>query len=170
MRMLINAMFAVAIIVTIAAVAFVAFGRDRTWQAIAGDADLGPRELTTITRTSKPHDALLCSQGLCARTTTDGKLPVFDLSPAALIAALDSAARSVDPNLERVDDGSKPETARYVTRSPLMRFPDTTWLQAVPLGDGKTGLIAYAQAQLGYSDLGANKARLEKWTAALVRE
>lgn len=167
MRMLINAIFAVAIIVSIAAIAFVAYGRDRTWQAIAGDADLGSRDLTTLTRTVKPHDALLCTEGLCADIKIDGDIPAFELSPTALIAALDNAARSVDPTLVRVDDGSKPETARYVTRSPMMRFPDTTWLQAVPLDDGKTGLIAYAQAQIGYSDVGANKARLEKWLAAL---
>ncbi|MGB7433380.1 MAG: DUF1499 domain-containing protein [Ahrensia sp.] len=165
MRMLFNILAVMAVAIIIAASTFVLFGRERTWTAIAGPADLGALDLTTVERTQKPHDALLCSQGLCDAVTVDQTLSTYDVSPAELIAALDAAATTVTHHVQRVDDGTDATKARYVARSNLMRFPDTIWLQAVTMDDGRTGLIAYARAQLGYSDLGVNKARLEGWIA-----
>ena len=42
-----------------------------------------------------------------------------------------------------------------------MRFPDVIHLEARPMPDGRTGIMAYAAAQIGKSDLGKNRARLE---------
>lgn len=165
MRIFFNVVLFIAVAIFIAACAFVLFGRERSWTTLAGPADLGAMDLTTVERTQKPHDALICSQGLCDAVTVDKTLATFDISPAELIAALDAAASSVTDHLQRVDDGTDPTKARYVARSNWMRFPDTVWLQAVTMDDGRTGLIAYGRAQLGYSDLGANKARLESWIA-----
>lgn len=165
MRMLFNIASFIAVAIIIAACTFVLFGRERTWTAFAGPADLGARDLARIERTQNPHDALICSQGLCDAVTVDKTLAVYDASPAELIAALDAAGARVIEHLQRVDDRTDATRARYVARSNWMRFPDTVWLQAVTMEDGRTGLIAYARAQLGYSDLGANKARLESWIA-----
>ena len=73
------------------------------------------------------------------------------------MAVLEGAAADI----RRVDDGSDPARARYVTRTPLMKFPDTNTFEAVTLENGRTGLVAYAAAQLGYSDGGNNRKRLE---------
>lgn len=163
MRMIINGLGIIGFIVIIAALVFVLYGRENTWTAIAGPADLGDQDLLSITRVEKPNDALFCSQGLCEGVRVDKVLPNIEMSPAALIAALDEAARKHSPRIQRVDDGSEPTRARYITRSNLMRYPDTAWLQTVKMPDGSAGIIAYSRSQLGYSDLGANKARLEMW-------
>lgn len=170
MRMLTSVLSIVVIALAVAALVFVLYGRERTWTTIAGPADLGPIDLTEVQRTQKPHDALLCTQGLCNGVDVDATLPAYNQSPEELIASLDGAAKQTTDRLTRVDDGSDPHSARYVTRSNLMRYPDTVWLQATTLEDGSTGLMAYARAQIGHSDLGANKARLESWIAQLPNE
>lgn len=167
MKILLNVLGLIVALVVFTGIGFFVYGRENTWAAISGPADQGTMDLLNVQRTEKPHDALLCSPSLCDSVVADETLPTYDMSPAELIAALDSAARVVSPRLMRVDNGGDPATARYVTTSNLMRFPDTNWVQAIALDDGRTGLIAYARAQIGHSDMGANKARLVAWTNQL---
>ncbi|OCW57289.1 DUF1499 domain-containing protein [Hoeflea olei] len=146
-------------IIAIAAVAFVLIGRERSWELIAGSPDTGPRDFSTDGRSSSPNDALACSPGLC--NAPDFEIAPVDETPEAAIARLADRLTSIDKLAHRVDDGSDPRKARFVTYSPTMRFPDVIHLEATPLDDGRTGLMAYAAAQLGKSDLGKNRGRLE---------
>jgi hypothetical protein len=148
----------------LAAAAFLIVGRERTWTLIAGNPDLGPYDFEALRRRRTPNDALLCSPGLCG-DKADGTLPVFDEPPAALMQQIEAKIRASNEIFQRVDDGSDPAYARYVTFTPLMRFPDTNDIEAVTLADGRTGLRAYARAQLGKSDGGTNRARLKRWLA-----
>lgn len=136
-------------------------GPARTWQMIAGDPDLGWFDRSAPARTGRPNDALLCTPGLCDGVKVDRELPDYADPPEILIGKIDEALRAVAADIRRVDDGSDPARARYVTRTPLMRFPDTNSFEAVVLENGRTGLVAYAAAQLGYSDGGNNRKRLE---------
>lgn len=154
-------------IIVIAGLVFVLYGRENTWRAIAGDPDLGPFDLTNLTRSDRPNDALLCTPGLCDGVNVDAPLPAYDMTVDALMAVLNEQINAQPDIKERVDNGENPAALRYVTWTNTMRFPDTNQFLAVDLGDGRTGLIAYARAQLGYSDQGNNRARLERWTAGL---
>lgn len=158
-------MLAVAIVIAAVLVAAVSFfflyGRAETWTLIAGDPDLGHFDRAAPVRSPTPNDALFCTAGLCAEVAVDKVLPDFAEPPARLIERIDAAMRAVDPNARRVDDGGDPARARYVTRTPFMRFPDTNSFEAVALEGGRTGLVAHARAQLGRSDLGNNRKRLE---------
>ncbi len=147
--------------------AFLLIGREQTWQMVAGDPDLGPFDLAAPQRAGRPNDALLCSPGLCDGVKTDGELPVYAMTPEALIAALGTAIETQPERKERVDDGADRRALRYVTWTDTMRFPDTNQFLAVDLGDGTSGLVAYARAQVGYSDAGNNRARLTRWTGAI---
>jgi hypothetical protein len=160
----------VLLIVALAIVATGAFllvGREQSWRMIAGNPDLGPFDLTAPQRASRPNDALLCSPGLCDDAKTDGALPVYAMAPEALIEALNAAVEAQPERKQRVDDGADPRALRYVTWTDTMRFPDTNQFLAVDLGDGTSGLVAYARAQVGYSDAGNNRARLTRWTGAV---
>ncbi|MEM9574495.1 MAG: hypothetical protein AAF870_04605, partial [Pseudomonadota bacterium] len=53
------------IISAFGAIFFVAYGRENTWQLVAGNADLGPFDLQNIQRSGKSNDALLCAEPLC---------------------------------------------------------------------------------------------------------
>lgn len=145
-------------IVAVTALVF-AFDRHAFWQRLAGPADLGRYDFDRAPRSRTPNDALACTPGLCG-SEPDIVLGESDEAPAALVAAVTRRVAEGHRPSERVDDGSNPAYARFVVRSPLMRFPDTVDIEAVELANGRTGLRAYARAQLGRSDMGANKAFL----------
>jgi uncharacterized protein (DUF1499 family) len=53
----------------------------------------------------------------------------------------------------------------YVARSRLMGFPDAISVRLVPVGEG-TRVEVYSRSRFGYSDMGVNAARVERWIAA----
>lgn len=143
---------------------FFVYGPERVWALIAGPADLGSYDFAAARRSAKPNDALACTPGLCG-TKPDFELTVQDETPEALIARIAIAIAYDFPQAVRVDDRKNPRHLRYITYSPLMRYPDTTTIEAASLPDGRTGLRAYAKAQLGSGDFGMNRKRLETWLA-----
>lgn len=157
---------ALVAILAVAVAFFFLYGRANTWQLLTGDLDLGRIDASAPTRTEKPHDALMCSPGLCENVRTDATLPVYDADPQTLLERVDTAMRATEPHLRRVDDGSDPNRRRYVTFTALMRYPDTASFVAVPVGGG-TGLIAFSRSKLGYSDRGVNLKRLKRVTRHL---
>lgn len=52
--------------------------------------------------------------------------------------------------------------AQWVARTRLMNYPDIVVAEVAPAGDG-TGLWLYSRSLLGWSDLGANRARVMAW-------
>jgi len=54
----------------------------------------------------------------------------------------------------------------WLTRSPLMRYPDYISIRLVP-AEGGTRVQALARARFGHSDLGKNRERLDRWLAAM---
>lgn len=150
-----------AAVLAIVLVVFLVQGPAGIWRRIAGEPDLGHFDRSAPVRSSRPNDALLCTPGLCDGVRIDRELARFDETPEELIGRIDEAMRDMSTHIRRVDDRSDPARARYVTYTPVMRFPDTTSFEAVTMEDGRTGLVAHARAQLGRSDLGNNRKRLE---------
>lgn len=161
--MLLSAFLTFLAVIAVATAIFFLVGPQSVWTTVAGEPDLGALDLTTVARSTKPHDGLICTDGLCPHVKVDLDLPAYNMAPAAALAAFEASAKSITPDLERVDDGSDPLSARYVTRSPTLKFPDTTWVEVVDMGDGQSGLRVYSRAQLGHSDLGANLKRITAW-------
>lgn len=158
----------IVIIAILTALAFVGYGRERSWRLLFGNPDLGALDLMNIKRTSKPHDALLCSPDTCTSgAKMSAALPVYKVSGSDLIELIDKAFQESGLIYERVDDRSNPLEARYVTRTSLMRYPDTNQFLAIDNADGTSSLIAYSRAQIGYSDRGNNLKRLKAITAKL---
>ncbi|MEN0001037.1 MAG: DUF1499 domain-containing protein [Pseudomonadota bacterium] len=161
--------FVFAALLSVAAI--MVAGPDKLWSALYGGPDLGPFDLETLKRTTKPHDALLCTPGACPpELEADGALPAYADDPAALLTKLVQKAEAGPDNAQQVGGSATDGTVRFVTRTASMKFPDTNQFWAVSMPDGKTGLVAYARAQVGYSDLGVNRKRLESWTANLANE
>jgi len=93
-----------------------------------------------------------------------------------VVPPLAADAAIVWPVLLRVAD-AMPRTTRYgqwperfqaqwVARSAIMNWPDIVTAELVP-GPGGAGLFLYSRSLFGYSDLGANRKRVEAWLAAL---
>lgn len=157
--MLKSIILGVIILIGAAIAAFILIGRERSWELLAGLPDRGPHDFAANRRSPTPNDALACSPGLCA--DPDFEIAPVDDAPAIAIERLSLRLVATDPLARRVDDRKDPTKARFVTYSPLMRFPDVIHLEARPLPDGRTGLMAYARAQLGSGDRGKNRERLE---------
>lgn len=65
------------------------------------------------------------------------------------------------PRSEPVYAARWEEADRFVERSALMRYPDTINAQVFGAGQGRSTLALYSRSQIGYSDLGANRARID---------
>ena len=152
-------LWGLVVLIAAGALAFVLIGRERSWELIAGPPGREPHDFSANQRSPDPNDALACSPGLCQQPDFE-IAPMHDAPPIA-IERLSQRLLASDPLARRVDDRKDPAKARFVTYSPMFRFPDVIHLEASALKDGRTGVMAYARAQLGTNDLGKNRARLE---------
>jgi uncharacterized protein (DUF1499 family) len=141
------------------------------WQRIGAltgtRPDLGPVDFQALTRRSSPNDALACPQGACPQGRADIDPPVYT-SPAArlkerLRAALAQEARVTE--LAPVSDLH----LRFVQRSFLMRYPDVVDVEFLPRSSGSATLAIYSRSAVGHSDLGVNRARIERWLELMSR-
>jgi len=161
----------VLVVVAAAAIAVLAaffiVGPERIW-ALFGPADLGPVTFETLKRRSSPNDSLACPPNICT-AKSDVTPPVFALSAPELARVFAKVIAS-EPTVEQValDDGGL--TQRYVQRTKIMRFPDTIVVRFIDLGDGRSTIALYSRSQLGESDFGVNRARIERWLEKLSRE
>jgi hypothetical protein len=155
-----------ALLVALAGLAFVIAGPARVW-GVFGPADLGPIDFTRLERRPSPNDALALPVGFPGASRADLVSPIFALDAPTLRAAL-ARALAEERDLTRVAADAEASTERYVQRTPRLGFPDTIDVLVVGLPDGRASLALYSRSKLGQRDLGANRARLERWLARLT--
>ncbi len=91
---------------------------------------------------------------------------VYQMAPGELAARVDEIARADGATL--LAGSVRGLHMTYLSRSRLMGYPDFTSVLIEPAGDGAM-LLAFARARFGNSDMGVNRARLERWQDALER-
>lgn len=158
----------IAILVIAAATLFLV-GPATLWQRVAGDPDMGAQTLQTLERTGKPNDALLGPEDALA-IPSDAPTPVFAVPPDELFDTL-VARIDIAEDIQWVERDTENLYARGITTSPLMQFPDTNHIWVVPVGDNEphteSTLVLYSAAQLGQSDMGKNRERMNAWVALI---
>lgn len=92
------------------------------------------------------------------------RAPVLEASPEVAAAMLADVAASEGAVIIAGDPASGHVT--YVVRSAVMGFPDAISVRLVPVGDG-TRIEMFSRARFGYSDMGVNTARMDRWIAAM---
>ena len=123
----------------------------------ASDPDAWHVPLATAERPGTPNDFLAATPGFTAAA------PDLTLAPGAAatdwLAALDAVAMS-EPRVERL--AGSPATGRitWVQRSAVFGFPDYVTAEA-----DASGRAVWSRARYGRSDLGVNRARVERWLA-----
>lgn len=147
-----------------AAIGAIGAGPGAVW-ALFGPADLGPAAFGTLMRRTSPNDALAAPPDVCP-AHSDIVPPEFAM-PAAALRTVFRAMLASEMNVERVAVDDAALTDRYVQRTALLRFPDTVVVQFFERGPGRSTLALYSRSQLGRSDLGVNRARLERWLGKL---
>lgn len=153
------------ILSAVVVIAFMAMGAERFWR-LFGDADLGPVSFEQLQRRTSPNDALACPEGACP-ARADIITARYLASARELRAALAKVIAS-EPRVTTVDLDEATLTDRYVQRSERLGFPDTIVVRFYDRPDGQSTLAIYSRSKLGHSDLGANRARIERWLAKLA--
>lgn len=156
---------AAAVILAVAAVLLIA--RERTWATIIGPADLGPVDFATLSRPATPNSWLVCPPGHCRNYPTDAQPPVFNVPEAALQSAVQANWQQMPRTRIVASTTAGSGEIRFVQYSALLGFPDTISVQTIAIDETHSTLAAYSRSQVGKSDLGANRLRMEKWLAAL---
>lgn len=110
------------------------------------------------TRTGRPNDYLIAPGG-------DEEAIVTTLSAPALFERVASSF-SAHPRTSQLAAGPLEGRMTFVQRSKLMGYPDVISVRVTPLDEGSR-LSVWSRSRYGQSDLGVNRARLDRWIADL---
>lgn len=149
--------FAIGVVVVLVGSFFIAhsvIGFERIWAFLAGEPSTEVIEISTVKKTSKPNQYLVCPDKYCAKIA-DNKPPIFN-APVELLQAAFHKIAEKNKDFSKVNSDDARSAEKYISRSSFLRFPNLISVQYLSLADGKSTLAIYAQAQLGESDLGAN--------------
>lgn len=123
-------------------------------------------DVAHLVRPASPNTALAAPAGF--RPTPDIVSPVYPVPAARLYAAIGRIA-AAQPRTYRAATYPDRLQDDWVVRSAVFNFPDLVTAQVAPAGAAKSTVVLYSRSVYGYSDLGANRRRVQAWIAALDR-
>lgn len=123
-------------------------------------------DLTAITRPASPNTALAGPVGFTPEP--DLVAPTYSLSAERLYAAMRTMVEA-EPLVFVAAAYDDQRQVHYVVRSAMLNFPDLVTVQVQAAGPDTSTLVLYSRSVYGYSDLGANRGRIEAWLATLDR-
>ncbi|MGB0697291.1 MAG: DUF1499 domain-containing protein [Rhodospirillaceae bacterium] len=130
-----------------------------------------PVDFANLLKPDSPNAALVCPSQLCPQwsdpetrsAALESTLPAEQLLQRLLALVSQEPAVAV----LREPEGLGGLKTILVQRTKLIGFPDIIDVEAVALADGRSSLMAFSRSIYGYSDLGVNQARLQRWMALL---
>lgn len=126
-------------------------------------------DFATLTLTWRPNQYLVLPEGYKARAKAHAASPAYARSPDQVLDAVKRIALA-EPRTVLLSDDRAARQLAFVQKSKTFRFPDFITVEAVPVAGNKTALAVYSRAKYGIRDFGVNRARIERWLAALTRE
>jgi uncharacterized protein (DUF1499 family) len=143
---------------TLVAIAVLTAGGAIYTRNAAMNPELWHVEPAAAVRSGRPNDFLVAE---------DGDVPPVLLpgAPEEVAARLDAVAMA-EPRTERIAGAPSEAFMTYVQRSRLMGFPDAVSVRVEPAEEGSR-LTIWSRSRFGQSDLGVNRARVERWLEAL---
>ena len=141
------------VFVILALAALAVIGAAVYFRMVAMPPEVWHVEPSDATPPASPNFALLSGE----------RAPVFDAPQDVMAARIDAIAAAEGAGMIAGDLAEGHMT--YVARSRLMGFPDAVSVRLVPVAGG-TRVEIYSRSRFGYSDMGVNAARVERWIAA----
>jgi uncharacterized protein (DUF1499 family) len=126
-------------------------------------------DFAALALTWRPNQFLMLPAGFAAKAKPHATSPVFAGTPDQVLDALKRVALNEPRTTLMAEDRAARQLA-LVQKSKTFRFPDFITAEAVPAGAGQTALAIYSRAKYGIRDFGVNRARIERWLAALKAE
>lgn len=123
-------------------------------------------DFATLTLSWRPNQFLVLPPGYIAKAQAHAASPVFARTAEQVLDAVKRVALA-EPRTELVAEDRAARQLTLIQRSKTFRFPDYITVEAVPLAAGQTALAIYSRAKYGIRDFGVNRARVERWLAAL---
>lgn len=120
----------------------------------------------TLERTGKPNDWLLCPLGTC-RSEASAPSPSYEI-PAQRLWQAWQEVLAESPRATVIATDPDRLLIMAQDRTPVLRFVDTVTVRVLPTGTGGSTFAAYSHSEVGYSDLGTNRRRLEAWSQAVA--
>lgn len=114
-------------------------------------------------RPGKDNDVLVLPPGLAGA----------DIESPLLAGDLRTVSRRIDAvamrerRVQRLAGNVEVGFVTYLVRSRWVGFPDYVSVKVVPQPDGRMALAIWSRSRFGYSDLGVNRARVERWLSQL---
>jgi uncharacterized protein (DUF1499 family) len=125
-----------------------------------------PIDFTQLKLTWRPNQFLVLPAGFIGKAQAHAESPVFLAAPEHVLEALKRVALA-EPRTALLDEDRAAHRLALVARSKTFHFPDFIDVEAVALAPGQTALAIYSRAKFGIRDFGVNRARIERWLAAL---
>jgi len=136
--------------------------------ALAGcSTSQAPVDFPTLRKTWKPNQSLACPADYCRAETPDFISPPLDLPAAALLRRARETLLE-EPRTELLADYPDRRQFVLVQHTEIVGWPDSVFVEIVPLGEARSALAIYSRSNYGIGDRGVNQARVERWLARVV--
>ena len=113
----------------------------------------------SVKRPPKPNTCLAAPDNYTLASDADFAPPVFEQSAEDLFKKI-SDIISAERSWGRLEKDAAQRKLKFVATTGLMRFKDDVDIEIIPLEDGRSTLAVYSRSRVGYSDLGANRKRV----------
>lgn len=121
----------------------------------------------SLKRPPKPNTCLIAPANHCLAAEADFAPPVFPTTADALFQRVqDVVGGQKRTTIVSADPATR--QLRYIAKTPLIGFKDDIDIEVVPVDENATTLAIYSRSRVGYSDLGANRKRVEELIALLT--
>jgi len=148
-------------LVIVIAIGIGILGRERMLELVLGPVTYSPIEFETLQRHANPNQYLLCPPNLCM-AKPDATSPVYDV-PHVVLQQAWLALMAEQPGVVQVGISTDASQYDFIQRSQWVHFPDIITVRLIALPTGQSTLAIYSRSHYGYSDLGVNRKRIERW-------
>ena len=123
-------------------------------------------DLRTLTLRRSPNQYFAAPAGYQSTAQPHVESHTYDIAPADLCRLWCNLVEA-EPRVTRLEAAADGLAVCHVQRSALMRYPDFVVANFVSLDDGRSSPVIYSRSRYGYSDLGVNARRVERWLELL---
>ncbi|MCB2107117.1 MAG: DUF1499 domain-containing protein [Rhodobacteraceae bacterium] len=155
----------ILLLAVIAVLAVLGSGQFGLFDRILSPGPISPVEFAELALPKSPNAYLVGPKGYTT-ALPHADAPEFAISVNELKSRVNAIAHG-ERRVTKVWESEDGLELQYIQRSFLMRYPDIVSVKLIPLGEARSTLIIYSRSVYGYSDLGVNKARVNRWLAEL---
>ncbi|NQY96544.1 MAG: DUF1499 domain-containing protein [Henriciella sp.] len=115
----------------------------------------------SLKRPPKPNTCLVAPDNHCLAADPDFAPPVMVMTARGLFSRMSEVIAS-ERRWGNIEADAESYRIKFVATTGLMRFKDDVDIEIIPVDEGKATFAIYSRSRVGYSDLGANRKRVNE--------